>query len=55
MRKMTASVWPEGEWFVAQCLEMDVASQGRTAEEALTNLREAVESVFELSDAREIQ
>ena len=24
----TASVWQEGEWYVAQCLEVDVASQG---------------------------
>ncbi len=27
---------------MAQCLEMDVASQGRTLEEALENLREAL-------------
>jgi hypothetical protein len=33
----------EEDWYVAQCLEVDVASQGRTIEEALSNLREAVE------------
>jgi len=33
----------EGEWFVAQCLEVDVASQGASPEEALANLREALE------------
>ncbi|MGH7433571.1 MAG: type II toxin-antitoxin system HicB family antitoxin, partial [Candidatus Methylomirabilales bacterium] len=27
-RTFTASVWREGDWFVAQCLEVDVASQG---------------------------
>jgi len=43
----TASVWQEGDWFVAQCLEVDVASQGETEEEALTNLREALELHFE--------
>ena len=43
---MTASVWPEGEWYVAQCLEVDVASQGTTEEEALENLREAIELHF---------
>ncbi len=43
----TATVWQEGDWFVAQCLEVDVASQGRTEEEALDNLREALELHFE--------
>lgn len=46
-RKMTAVIWREGDWFVAQCLEVDVASQGETEEEALSNLREAVELHFE--------
>jgi hypothetical protein len=31
---------------VAQCLEIDVASQGESEEEALTNLREALELHF---------
>lgn len=43
----TASVWQEGDWFVAQCLEVDVASQGETQEEALANLREALQLHFE--------
>jgi hypothetical protein len=43
----TASVWQEGEWCVAQCLEVDVASQGETEEEALKNLEEALELHFE--------
>ena len=43
----TASVWQEDHWFVAQCLEVDVASQGDTAEAALANLREALELHFE--------
>jgi len=41
-QKLSASVTQEGEWFVAQCLEIDVASQGSTEEEALKNLKEAV-------------
>ena len=44
----TASVWQDDDWFVAQCLEVDVASQGETAEVALANLREALELHFEL-------
>ena len=46
-RRFTAVVWREGKWFVAQCLEVDVASQGRTKEEALANLKEALELYFE--------
>lgn len=38
----TAAVHREEDWYVAQCLELDVASQGRTIEEALANLSEAV-------------
>lgn len=41
-----ASVWQEGEWFVAQCIEVDVASQGETEEESLANLRDALELHF---------
>ena len=41
-RTLTAAVLREEDWYVAQCLEVDVASQGRTVEEALANLREAV-------------
>lgn len=41
-RNLSATVWQEGDWFVAQCLEVDVASQGETPEEALDNLREAL-------------
>jgi predicted RNase H-like HicB family nuclease len=43
----TANVWQEGEWFIAQCREVEVASQGLTEDEALDNLREALELHFE--------
>ncbi len=42
----TASIWQEDEWFVAQCVEFDVASQGKTEDEALDNLRDALELHF---------
>jgi predicted RNase H-like HicB family nuclease len=42
----TAVVWQEGDWFVAQCREVDIASQGKTEQEALDNLREALELHF---------
>ena len=37
----------EHPWYVARCLEVEVASQGETVEEALDNLREALELYFE--------
>lgn len=46
-RAFTASVWQEGEWYVAQAMEVDVASQGESVEDALDNLREAIELHFE--------
>ena len=45
-RTFSASVWQEGDWFVAQCMDVDVASQGETEGEALENLREALELHF---------
>jgi predicted RNase H-like HicB family nuclease len=45
-RVFTASVCREGDWYVAQALDADVASQGETFDEALLNLREALELHF---------
>jgi len=47
-RPFAATVWREGNWYVSQCLEIDIASQGETEEEALENLKEALELHFEL-------
>ena len=41
-RDLNAVIWQEDKWFVAQCLEIDVASQGKTEAEALENLRDAL-------------
>ena len=41
-RTLTTTVQREEDWYVAQCLEVDVASQGRTIDEALASLAEAV-------------
>ena len=45
---IAASIWQEDDGFIAQCLEVDVASQGGSEEEALVNLGEAPELHFEL-------
>jgi len=40
-------VWKEGKYFVSQCLNVDVASFGKTKKTALANLDEALELYFE--------
>jgi predicted RNase H-like HicB family nuclease len=40
-------VWKEGDYYVAQCLNIDVSSFGDKKEEALSNLQEALELYFE--------
>ena len=46
-KTFTASISREDKWFIAQCLEVDVASQGKSEDEAVDNLREALELYFE--------
>lgn len=46
-RLSAATVWKEDNWYVSQCLAVDVASQGESEEEALSNLKEALELYFE--------
>jgi len=45
--KVTVIVKKEENWYVAKCLENSVASQGKTIEESLENLREALELYYE--------
>jgi len=45
--RLTAAITHEGQWYVARCLDVEVTSQGTTVEDALTNLREALELYFE--------
>ena len=40
-------VWKEGKYHIAQCLNIDVSSFGRTKKEALSKLDEALELYFE--------
>lgn len=43
-------VYKDGKYYVAQCLNVDVSSFGKTEREALTNLKEALELYFEDSE-----
>ncbi len=53
-RSFTAIVNREGRLWVALCPELDVASQGRTVDEAESNLREAVDAFLAAADAAEV-
>lgn len=43
----TAIVYKDEAWYVAECPEVGTASQGKSVEEALMNLREATELYLE--------
>lgn len=47
-------VWKEGKYHVAQCLNIDISSFGKTKKEALDNLEEALELYFEDKDMSKI-
>ena len=53
--KLTAVIEREGEGYVSLCPELDVASQGKTIEEARDNLREALELFFESASPDEVK
>ena len=45
--KGTIKIESEEEWYVATCLENNIASQGKTIDEAMANLREAIALYYE--------
>jgi predicted RNase H-like HicB family nuclease len=55
MKTMTLSAVlnQEDDGYVSLCPEIDVASQGDTLEEALANLKEAIEGFFETASPEE--
>jgi predicted RNase H-like HicB family nuclease len=56
MHELTLSsiIWQEGDYFIAQCIPVDVSSFGNSREEALQNLDEALSLYFEDISADEI-
>ena len=40
-------IWKEGKFFVAQCLNVDISSFGKSRKAALSNLQEAIELYFD--------
>lgn len=49
MRKidLKSVVWKEGDYYISQCLEVDVSSFGKTKKESLEMLQDALELYFE--------
>lgn len=45
--RLTILIWEEGGVYVSRCQELEVASCGDTPEEALDNIREAIELYLE--------
>ena len=47
MKEISFVVWKEDKYYVSKCLNVEVSSFGETIDEAVTNLKEAVELYFE--------
>jgi len=50
MKPLKFIVFKEGNYYVSQCLNVDVSSFGKSVEEAIDNLKEALELYFEDND-----
>jgi len=55
MTKLNAAIKFDGTWFVSRCLDLPVTSQGTTAEEAKSNLAEAIELYIETWGSDELE
>lgn len=47
MKEINYVIWQEDKYYVARCLNVEVSSFGESIEEAIKNLKEAVELYFE--------
>jgi len=54
LQQFTAIIEREENQYVALCPELDIASQGKTVEQARSNLLEALELFFETASPQEI-
>ncbi len=50
MKEISYIIYQEGKYYVAQCLNVEVSSFGETIDEAINNLKEAVELYLEDED-----
>lgn len=47
-------VWKEGKYYVAQCLNVDISSFGKTKKEALSHLDEALDLYFDEGNVQKV-
>ena len=47
MKEINYVIWKEEKHYIAQCLNVDVSSFGDSIDEAIANIKEAVELYFE--------
>ena len=52
MKAIKYVVYKEGKYFVSQCLNVDVSSFGKSIQEAIDNLNEALALYFEEPDSQ---
>lgn len=50
MRTLRASLWKLDNWFIAECLEADIATQAGSEPEAFINMREALALHFDVPE-----
>lgn len=55
VQRLTCVIEREDDAYVSSCPELDIASQGRSIEEARENLIEAVQLFLEAADPSELQ
>jgi len=50
MKNIKYTVWKEDKYYISQCLNIDISSFGKTIDESINNLMEAIELYFENND-----
>ena len=50
----TAIIEKEADWYVAKAAEFEIASQGKSVEEAIANLKEAIELYLKHAEPDEL-
>ena len=51
--KYNVIIQKEDNWYVAKCIDNNVASQGKTIEEAMGNLKEALELYIQSEEPKQ--
>ena len=54
MWKLECSIWREDDWYVSECKDLEIASQGRTMKDAQDNLQEAIQLFLEAASFTEV-